>query len=486
MKVLTKGQIRSAEENAVASGIFSFKELMERAGNFAAEEIVNNYDIRGKRILVVCGRGNNGGDGIVIAKKLMSLGGDVSVFFPLGEVKSHPATEFKGELYGIKTAEDTEDNYYMVIDALFGIGFSGNLSDDAAELLNKLNSIDAVKVAVDVPSGIDSNGEFPPHTAFKADLTVTFIALKPCFLLPTTSSFSGKVSVIDIGVPVTDFSYSTIEKPKPLKRDKNSHKGTYGTAVFFCGSYGMAGAEILSVKASLVSGIGIARAVVCDKNYNALCTSAPEAVTFPVNTDIYGAPDVSDMDIAELLEDADSVLIGPGLGRSETAKNLIKRVLLKTTRPTVIDADGINAISADINILGKVKAPIILTPHPAEMARLCKTTVSDIEQNRISYSREFAKKFDCTVVLKGANTIVASNLGKVFFNTVGNAGMARGGSGDVLSGVITAYLGMGMNPLNAAIEGVYNHSLAGDMARDKYSERGMLPTDIIECLKTIT
>jgi NAD(P)H-hydrate epimerase len=192
------------------------------------------------------------------------------------------------------------------------------------------------------------------------------------------------------------------------------------------------------------------------------------------------------MDIAELLEDADSVLIGPGLGRSETAKNLIKRVLLKTTRPTVIDADGINAISADINILGKVKAPIILTPHPAEMARLCKTTVSDIEQNRISYSREFAKKFDCTVVLKGANTIVASNLGKVFFNTVGNAGMARGGSGDVLSGVITAYLGMGMNPLNAAIEGVYNHSLAGDMARDKYSERGMLPTDIIECLKTIT
>jgi len=247
----------------------------------------------------------------------------------------------------------------------------------------------------------------------------------------------------------------------------------------------MCGASILAAKASLVSGVGIQKNLVCDKNYTAFCVSVPEAVTVPCDTLPNGCLDVFESVLEREILSADSLLIGCGIGQTENAKELVYKALKTTKIPTVIDADGINLIAGDIELLKTIEAPVIITPHPKEMARLCGVSVTEIQNNRPEYAKKIAVKADCIVVLKGANTVVASPDGKVYFNTTGNSGMATGGSGDVLSGMISARLAMGETPISAALSCVYLHGLSGDMATKKYSMNGMLPTDMIKELKTM-
>lgn len=484
MKVLTAYQIKTTEDNAVQGGIFSYAELMKIAGDTATREILNRYSVIGKKICVMCGMGNNGGDGLVIASNLKRCGADVTLLLPMGYPVTNTAVNFRCGVEGIKTTDNFNDEYDFVIDALFGIGLNRLLSEKIAGIIEKINAYNCIKIAIDIPSGVFCDGG-EVQTAFKADLTLTFTAYKLCQLLPQTSEYCGETVVLDIGLPVDDYAYLTIDKPQIIKRPQNSHKGTFGTAALFCGSYGMCGAEILASRAALRSGVGIVKALVCDKNYSAFTSSVPEAVTIPVATTQDGAPMVYDRTILSVLSSSNALLIGCGLGRSDESKKLVLRTLEKTQIPTVVDADGINALQGGIDIIRKITVPVVLTPHPAEMARFCDTTTDVIEANRVKFAKKFAVENNCYIVLKGSNTIVATPNGQIFFNTTGNDGLSTGGSGDVLSGMIVSRLAQGYKPLDAVLNSVYLHGAVADMLSKSISTRAILPGDIIEGLKKI-
>lgn len=486
MKVLTYGQIKSAENAAVSSGRLSYSQLMKSAGKAVYNAIASRYSVVGKRFLIVIGSGNNGGDGLVVADFLRSAGAFVELLTPFGMPDNDTVREFVLKVGDIKICSSINGDYDFYIDALFGIGFNRPLADDIEYLIGLLNRKKGVKIAVDIPSGMFADGGHA-QAVFCADLTVSFISYKICQISPQTSSFCGKIVIDDLGVDTNNnYSYSVIEPPVARKYDKNSHKGTFGTALLLCGSYGMCGAEILSCKAALSSGAGIVKAIVCDKNYQALTLAAPEVVTVPVETSFTGAPVIYEKTALSAVSNASALLIGCGLGQSDEAFGAVKKFLNYTTVPTVIDADGINAVARNISILRNIKAPYIMTPHPGEMARLLDTTVSDVENNRIEYAKKFACDYQCVLVLKGANTLVAAPNGEVFVNVIGNYGMAKGGSGDVLSGIIVSLLANGYNTLDAAKTAVYVHALAGDNAAKKFTKRTMLPSDIIEELKFIS
>ena len=481
MKVLTKALIKSHEENAVKSGIFSYIQLMKNAGDKAFEIINATYSLAGKKIAVICGNGNNGGDGFVIAKHLKDNGFDVTVIIPLGTPTTDTAAHYFNQLEGIKITQGIEDNYDVFIDAIFGIGLNRTLSDDIICLINKINSTNGIRIAIDIPSGIASDTGEILGTCINADLTITFIALKPCFLLPFASDYCGKVLVADIGIRVTEHTYETIEEPVLQKRKHNSHKGTFGTALLFCGSFGMLGAAILSAKACLRSGVGIAKCVLCKGIYKPFTVAVPEAVCIPARQTLNGtlSPFIN---MKKAFQKVNAILFGCGLKNNKSIQKLLKKVILNSNVPTVIDADGINALSKNIELLKKANAPIILTPHPAEMARLCGTTTGEVEKDRINTAINFAKQYNCYLVLKGANTIVCSPDSKVFFNTNGNPGLATGGSGDVLAGIIVSYLAQGVPIIDALKAAVYIHGETADKKAIILGEAALLPSDIIEAL----
>lgn len=481
MKVLTKALIKESEENAVKSGAFSFRELMLRAGTSAAEIIMSKYDCRGKKISVICGKGNNGGDGCVISWLLSEHGADVTVVTPFGPPATENAAYYYNKLENVKKSNAlTEEKPDIIIDALFGIGLDRELDDKVSALINRINASDCVRISVDIPSGVEADSGSILGTAVEADLTVTFIALKPCFMLPDGSDYCGEVIVSDIGVEPVGYDYLTVEKPIFKKRRHNSHKGTFGTALMLCGSYGMAGAAILSAKAALRSGVGIVKAVLCDGIYAAFTSSVPEAVCIPVPQSTQGTLSPDNIDIQALLSSCNAVLIGCGLGSNYDTARLTQQIVQAAGVPVVIDADGINSICGCIDIIKKSKAPVIITPHPGEMARLCSVSVSEIEGHRIEYARRFAKEYGCYTVLKGADTIIALPSGEIFFNLGGNPGMSVGGSGDLLAGITVSLLAQGIPPCEAVKAAVYLHSEAGDKAAKKRGERAMLPSDMIE------
>lgn len=480
MKILTTALIRESEESAVASGAFSLRDLMFRAGSAAAEIIMKKYDCRGKRITVVCGRGNNGGDGCVIAGILAENGAYVTVSTPLGTPVTENAAYYYDRLKLVKKTERFIPDADIIIDAVFGIGLNRAPDEKTAELIKAINSSDGIRVSVDVPSGIAADSGRVLGCAVNADLTVTFIALKPCFVLPYGSDYCGETVVADIGAPPVGCSYLTTEKPIFKKRRHNSHKGTFGTALMFCGSYGMAGAAVLAARAALKSGLGILKAALCESIYYPFTVSVPEAVCVPVKPNNSGTLCLDNLSLPELLNGCSAVLIGCGMGNNEDTARLVRELVEISQIPLVIDADGINALQGGIDIIKKSKAPIILTPHPGEMARLCSATVREVEENRVEIARDFAVKYGCVLVLKGANTVVATPSGELYFNMTGNPGMSTGGSGDVLAGITVSLLAQGFSTEEAAKAAVYMHGEAGDKAAARRGERAMLPSDLIE------
>ncbi len=481
MQVLTKTLIKESEENAVSSGVFSYRELMYNAGVKASKVICDITPITNKRIAVVCGNGNNGGDGFVIARRLYELGGDVAVTTPLGL----PTTEDAKYYYNLLPAEIIKpevqyNDYDIIIDAIFGIGLNRATSEEICSVFESINKASAIKISVDIPSGVECDSGTVFTKAVASDYTITFIALKPCFLLPDGSDYCGEVTVADIGVEPVGFEYSIIEKPLFKKRKHNSHKGNYGTALIVCGSYGMAGAAILATKAALRSGLGIAKCIIPETIYAPFTASVPEAVCVPVKQAVNSNTVSSDIDILHSIEGCKAILFGCGSGKSEDSEKILTELICNSEIPLVIDADGINLLSERIELLKKAKAPIIITPHPGEMARLCEKSVEEIERNRVKLAREVACEYGCTVVLKGANTIVAEQNGNISFNVTGNPGMAKGGSGDVLAGIMVSLIAQGFNTVNAAKAAVYIHGEAGDKAAKRKGERAMLPSDIIE------
>ena len=490
MYILSSAEMSAAEEAADKKGV-SFYTLMKNAGNAAADYIVANCETKEKRVAVLCGSGNNGGDGFVIAGRLFEQGLEVSVVLLCGEPKTDCAkrafSDFCGNVPILSPQEFLKrDMPDIVVDAIFGTGFKGEPSDGVKAVMNRVRESGAAVFAVDLPSGVICDSGACSEAVIPADYTLAFAALKYCHILPPANGLCGKVEVLDIGIEKEILEREKgnthiISPPVFKRREKNSHKGNFGTVLALAGSYGMPGAAIIACRAALKAGPGIVKIASVKENYTALALSCPEAVQLPLETEGKTLSKGEIKGLCAQLKGASSLLIGCGMGISPEAEQAVLTLLTKTEIPTLLDADGINNIASSISILKKVKAPLVLTPHPGEMARLTGKTVCEIEADRLGTAKNFAKEYGVWLCLKGANTIVAAPDGRVFVNLLGNPGMASGGSGDMLAGLMAGFLAY-MPIEKAVLSAVWLHSRAGDMARDRRGETSMTVLDMLDML----
>lgn len=500
MNILTAQEMRMVEAAAVAQGL-DYLRLMENAGSAAARLIRTAYPVNRKSVAILCGRGNNGGDGFVIARKLLEAGAEVTVVMMSGAPTGLEAREMLSRIRPTAvTICSAETEPYvaasavtqaeLLVDAVYGIGFHGKLPDEMRHLFRLANASQAPLIAVDVPSGLDCDtGEWDAD-ALRAERTVTFTAMKPALLLPQTAALCGKVEVLSIGIePELIMQYAaqqtivdeTMVRRCFAPRPADSNKGSFGTVLSVCGSFGMAGAAFLAAKAALRCGAGLVTAALPRSIYPILAGQLPEAVYLPLPETAEGqlAYDARVL-LRTRLPKATAVVLGCGLGTGETAAAVVWDVLEQAKCPVVLDADGINCVAAHIDRLKTVRAPLVLTPHPGEMARLLGVSVEQVQKNRVETAERFAGEYGVVLVLKGHKTVIAAPGKPCLLNLTGNPGMATGGSGDVLAGMIGSFLAQGLEPADAAMCGVYLHGAAGDRAAARLSQRAMLPTDLLE------
>lgn len=507
MFVVTSKQMYQAECNAVKRGI-SFPQLMENAGQSCAKIIKKQFAIskeNRKKVLVICGKGKNGGDGFVIARALWEYGCSVTVMLACGEPKAADAIEMYSliETAGIDIVR-YENNLTLhrpvledadiIVEAVFGTGFSGSLDHSLSVLAQAVNSAKGKVIAIDVPAGADCDKASVQGTVFNADMTIAISAYKPIHIMKPCNKYCGRLVIADIGITDNDFKNidsitcftlraNDIRNMLP-KRKPVSNKGTYGHALCVCGSMRMTGAAYLSVNGALRTGVGLVTAAFPQSAYAAIAPKLTEPLLLPLEPNFEGTLAFSaKADILEASKQASAVLIGCGLGFNKDTTNLVHNLIKEIKVPMIIDADGINALSTNIDILKEAQAPIILTPHPGEMSRICGKSVAEIIANPIAVAYDFAKKYGVTVVLKTANTVVCSpKASGIYVNSTGNSGLARGGSGDLLAGMAVSLLAQGMSPFDAAVSAVYLHGLGADIVADKTSMRGMLPSDVLNYL----
>lgn len=499
MLVLNTEEMRQAEAAANESGL-EYIRLMENAGSAAARVIREHYPVNGRPVVILCGSGNNGGDGFVIARKLLDQNAKVSVVLTGENPRTQNAMEMaqRIRLLPIPVYRWQQDpqaaiaviqSAQLVVDAVFGIGFRRVLPDSLRGLFRLIGDRRIPVVAVDIPSGMNADsGHCDPDT-LRAERTITFTALKPALTMPQTASFCGEVDVADIGIPF-EICQKYAGSPTPIEmpmvqecfssRPADSHKGTFGHVLALCGSWGMAGAAVLSVRGALRCGAGLVTAALPRSIYPMVTAAQPEAVCLPLPQDRDGRVALAARSaLRKAAGKVTCLLIGCGLGQSGDLSGLIADLIARAACPVVLDADGINLMAQHIDRVKACKAPLVLTPHPGEMARLCRTTVDEVEKDRAGTARRFAKEYGVWLVLKGHRTLVASPDGSLLVNTTGNPGMATGGSGDVLAGMIASFLAQGMQPQQAAMCGVYLHGRAGDHAAERLGQHAMLPSDLL-------
>lgn len=507
MFVVTSNQMYQAECNAVKRGI-SFPRLMENAGQACAKIIKNHFCIskeNPKKILILCGKGKNGGDGFVIARKMWEYGCDVTVMLACGEPKAADAIDMFSlvEATGIDIIRYDNnltvlkpyiENADVIVEAIFGTGFSGSLNQPLSVLAQAVNAGKGTLVSIDVPAGADCDAASVKGAVFKADITIAISAYKPIHIMKPCNKYCGRTVIADIGITkddfrnidsVTCFSLNAQDIKNMLpKRKTVSNKGTYGHALCVCGSMRMTGAAYLAVSGALRCGVGLVTAAFPQSAYSAIAPKLVEPLLLPLEANFEGTFAFSaKAGISEAVKRASAVLIGCGLGFNKDTTTLVHSLIKEINKPMIIDADGINALSTNIDILKDAQAPVILTPHPGEMSRICGKSIGEIIENPIVTAYEFAKKYGVTVVLKGSNTIVCShNSNDIYINTTGNSGLARGGSGDLLAGMTVSFLAQGMSPFDASVCAVYLHGLCADIVADKTSMRGMLPSDVLNHL----
>lgn len=509
MRLLSCNEMKQVESYAAKYGL-SYQRMMENAGSACARNITNIIEkesMRKRNIVVVCGKGNNGGDGFVVARKFAENGYNVCVILASG----YPSSQESIYMYKmvidlsiptvwydadrLKTLQ-TIKNADVIVDAVFGFSFYGNISEDLVYLFNEMNNSKAIKFAVDLPSGVYCDSGFKDDNCFIADYTIAISALKPCHIIHPASDCCGDIIIANIGISADSYqfvensmyTYSKAEINNLIvKRESTSHKGTYGHLLSICGSKKMPGAPVLAAKAALRSGVGLVTAAFPESIYNTLSVKLTEALLMPLKENEDGTIAASSAD--EIFKDISkysAILIGCGLSVTEDIKKLVFEIIRKAKVPVIIDADGINIISQNIDILKEASAPVILTPHPKEMSRLCGASVSLIQSDRVTCAKDFAKANNVYVVLKGSNTVVASpKSDSVYINSSGNSGLSKGGSGDVLAGIISSFCAEGMNEEDACTVGVYIHGHSADRTADRLSQTGMLPSDVIEELASV-
>ncbi len=490
MKLFTAEQIKNWDLFTINNEPVSSINLMERAANACSNWIVQNFN-NTSAFKIFCGKGNNGGDGLAIARLLIGHNFSVSVY--IVESSSAGSDDFNinlqrlkeksSAIYFIESAEILPEikKDDIIIDALFGTGLNKKPSGIFKKLILYLNNSGAQIISIDMPSGLYTDISSNGNAIIRSRYTLSFQQKKLAFLMPENESFCGEVVILDIGLSTQYYEdektvYELIDKAAIEKiyipRKSFANKGNYGYACLVVGSYGMMGAAVLSAKACLRSGVGKLTCYICKEGYTIMQTSLPEAMCA-----MFGNTFIKDIDN---LKNFDVTGIGPGIGRHLSHKELLQKVFKNSKGPIVIDADALNVLSNYSSLYKSIPEQSIITPHPKEFERLFGKSDNDFE--RIELVLKKAKDLNIYIVLKGHYTLIATPDGKGYFNSTGNAGMATAGSGDVLTGILTGLLAQKYSSLDACILGVYLHGLAGDIAAQKRSQEAMIASDIIDHL----
>lgn len=484
MKILSAQQLAEADQSTISKQQISSNDLMERAATLVFERIHQRLNAAAVPVKIFCGIGNNGGDGLVVARLLMEHGYRVTVYVTncskkrsadflanysrFKEVaKDWPILLSCKEDFPVITPQD------IVIDAIFGTGINRALSGWMADLIHYLNESKAFKVAIDMPSGLYANKAHQPEDVIlKADHTFTFQTPKLAFFLPETGTYVGGFEVIDIGldpeylskvVPLAELIDREAAQNRYKPREKFTYKGNYGHVLTFAGSKGKMGAAVLCAGAAINSGAGKVTAYTPKGGNNILQSSLPEVMTLQGEGNAYITDFIHDLTETFLC-------IGPGIGTEEDTVSAFAKAIQQQINPVVVDADGIIILAQQPDLLKSLPQDSILTPHDGELKLLIGEWKNTYE--RLKKAQEFTEKYQLILVLKGAHTQIISGL-NVFINDTGNPGMATAGSGDVLSGIIASFLAQGYDPLAAVVFSVYIHGASGDLAAQTYSHEGV-------------
>jgi len=494
--LFTAEEMREREASAERTGT-STRELMERAGRALTAAALHLAAPEG-RFAVLCGPGNNGGDGLVAARHLAVAGRQVLVILVAdpATLKGDPAANLEALRAMGGSASGMLEQFSprpgdVAVDALLGTGLNrppeGALAD-AIHALWKWRALGARVLSADLPSGLASDTGVPFRPCVQADATVAFGALKVGEALEPGASLCGELSVVDIGLPVDRSSTGLIEEDDVRtslpERRPDGHKGAYGHLLVVAGSRGRSGAAALAGLAALRSGVGLVTVATPENALSDVLGHAPELMGRGLDDEKPLGP----LHLEALLEGAegkDALVIGPGIARGKKTYLLLADLLERYPGPVLLDADALNALEGHLDVLGAAQGPLVLTPHPGEMARLSGLSVAEIQGNRVEVARGFARAHRVVLVLKGARTVVALPDGRVGINPTGNPGMATGGSGDVLSGVCGALLAQGLAPADAATVGTFAHGLAGDLEEEWRGQLGLLASDLLTGLTSV-
>jgi hydroxyethylthiazole kinase-like uncharacterized protein yjeF len=506
MKVANAEEMQELDRKAIETYRIPGMILMENAGRGAAEVISHTFpDIHKKKIAIISGKGNNGGDGFVIARYLLNQGVSVRVYLladPKG-LRGDAETNFnifqrmKGEVISVPSSKDYVrvkkdlEKFDILVDGIFGTGLDAEVRGYYREVIDHLNTLQRPIVAIDIPSGLDADTGKPLGTAIRAFLTITFGLPKVGHLLPPGIDYVGEVRVIDIGLPkrlVEDEKIPThlleekeIKRWLSIPRNPDTHKGDYGHLLVIAGSVGKTGAAAMACQAALRMGAGLVtlgipkslNGIMEMKLTEVMTEPLPETPKQTLSLRAFSA-------IVRLCENKKAVIIGPGLGTFKETQSLVLKLIKALDVPIILDADGLTALATQPKTLPIANRSLILTPHPGEMARLMRSQVKEVLEDRIGRSRNFSQSHHVHLVLKGHPTLISTPKGEVFINPTGNPGMASGGTGDVLTGMIGGLVCQGFDILPSLQIAVYLHGLAGDEGAQEKGEKSLIATDIIE------
>ncbi len=497
-KILTTEQMGYAEKNSSSYGV-SLSELMDNAALSLSHEITKiAYKKSLKNILILVGSGNNGGDGLVCANTLLSNSLNVRIILVQGSPKSELAKAAmsrlnkNAEIVPASGAAEQTEWADIIVDAVFGTGFHGSLPDEIKPLFKIVSESKAVKIACDLPSGVNAkNGEVSDGTVI-CDYTVCFHALKLGLLLSPAKEFCGEIITCDIGIPKQsenfDFEIERLDKALVKSflppRPNNAHKGTFGKLLCVCGCSNYRGAAAISTLAALRTGVGLVNLCTVEEVISSLSSSIYEATYTCLVSDENGFISYDNAEkIIELSKSSSAILLGCGLGKNTHTISLVKEIVERSEIPIIIDADGINCLCENINVLKNTKAKIILTPHIAEFSRLLGISVSEFLENRFDLLRQFSSEYNVTVLSKSTQSIAASfDCKKVYLSDTGNSALSKGGSGDLLAGMTASFVAQGIEPILACSIAQFVLGISAERLSESMSKRSVIARDILDVL----
>ena len=490
MKIFSSPQIKNWDKYSILEQHITSEALMERAAAACYHWLINNHFTQ-QHILVFCGKGNNGGDGLALAAMLIQSNIHVTVYiletgkagtgdFQINLQRLHQAG---GNIHFIQSEQffPVIENDQLVIDALFGTGLNKPIDGIALQLVEYLNNSPASIISIDMPSGLFCDKSTSGYVAIHAIHTLSFQAAKLAFLMPENNIFVGEFHILDIGLSrqyedeepaVHEIMDMAIIKAIIKTRNKFSHKGNFGHAALIAGSYGMMGAAILAAKGCMLAGTGKLTCYIPSCGYDIMQVSVPEAMC-----KVAGEKFIAGIGN---IPTHDAIGIGPGIGLQNGSAALLNEIFLSQNKHFVLDADALNVLATDKKLAAQIPAGSVITPHPREFERMFGTSSNDFD--RLQLAIEMAAQLNIYIILKGHYTAIITPPGKVYFNNTGNAGMAKAGMGDILTGMVTGLMAQQYPLPEAAMLAVYLHGLAGDIAATKYSQQAMQASGLINCI----